>query len=103
MAALIRAAQGSATVSTLTTAPLIAPMASSLGLEPLQVALVTVTIGIGSMAMSHVNDSLFWVWSRYNQVNTATGLKSYTLLTTTTSIVGFLVALLMWPIVSAIA
>lgn len=103
MAALIRAAQGSATVSTLTTAPLIAPMTSSLGLEPLQVALVAVTIGIGSMALSHVNDSLFWVWSRYNQVNTATGLKSYTLLTTTTSIVGFLVALLMWPIVSAIA
>ncbi|WP_129658989.1 GntP family permease [Rothia uropygialis] len=103
MSALIRAAQGSATVATLTTAPLVAPLVTSLGLAPLQVALVAVTIGIGSMALSHVNDSLFWVWSRYNQVNTATGLKSYTVLTTATSIVGFFVALVMWPVVSAIA
>lgn len=103
MSALIRAAQGSATVATLTTAPLVAPMVADLGLAPLQIALVTVTIGIGSMALSHVNDSLFWVWSRYSQVNTATGLKSYTVLTTATSIVGFAVALVMWPLVSAIA
>ncbi|WP_269928210.1 GntP family permease [Kocuria massiliensis] len=103
MAALIRAAQGSATVATLTTAPLIAPLVTSMGLAPIQVALVAVTIGIGSMALSHVNDSLFWVWARYNQVSTATGLKSYTVLTTTTSIVGFVVALIMWPIVSVIA
>ncbi|WP_085529561.1 GntP family permease [Kocuria massiliensis] len=103
MAALIRAAQGSATVATLTTAPLIAPLISSMHLAPLQVALVAVTIGIGSMALSHVNDSLFWVWSRYNKVTTATALKSYTVLTTVTSIAGFCVALIMWPIISAIA
>ena len=72
-------------------------------LAPLQVALVAVTIGIGSMALSHVNDSLFWVWSRYNKVTTATALKSYTVLTTVTSIAGFCVALIMWPIISAIA
>jgi len=103
MAALIRAAQGSATVSTLTTAPLIAPLAASLELAPLQVALVTIAIGVGSMALSHVNDSLFWVWSRYNKVTTANGLKTYTVLTTTTSVVGFLVVLGMWPLVSLAA
>lgn len=59
MAAFIRAAQGSATVATMTTAPLIAPMAVAAGLSAPQIALVTVTIGIGSMALSHVNDSLF--------------------------------------------
>lgn len=100
MAALIRAAQGSATVSTLTTAPLILPMTTSLDLSDLQIALVTVTIGIGSMALSHVNDSLFWVWSRYNEVDTATGLKSYTVMTTVVSIIGFFVAMLMWPLVA---
>lgn len=103
MAALIRAAQGSATVSTLTTAPLIAPLAESMQLAPLQIALVTVTIGIGSMALSHVNDSLFWVWSRYNKVDTATALKSYSVITTFAAFVGFAVVGIMWPIVGMIA
>lgn len=99
MSALIRAAQGSATVATLTTAPLIAPLAVNMALNPMQIALVTVTIGIGSMALSHVNDSLFWVWSRYNKIEVSTGLKSYSIITTYTSLVGFLVALAMWPLV----
>lgn len=100
MAALIRAAQGSATVATLTTAPLIAPMVMSANLGAPQIALVTVTIGVGSMALSHVNDSLFWVWSRYFQVDTSTALRSYTVATTATSIVGFGVVCLLWPIVA---
>lgn len=103
MAALIRAAQGSATVSTLTTAPLIAPLMVALELAPLQIALVAVTVGIGSMALSHVNDSLFWVWSRYFKVTTANALKSYSLITTFASLVGFVVCLLLWPLVTMIA
>lgn len=102
MAALIRAAQGSATVATLTTAPLIAPLAVNMGLAPLQIALVTVAIGIGSMALSHVNDSLFWVWSRYFKISTATALKSYSVVTTFASVVGFGVVCLMWPLVAMI-
>lgn len=103
MAALIRAAQGSATVATITTAPLIAPLAASMGLSPMQIALVTIAIGVGSMALSHVNDSLFWVWSRYYQVDTASALKSYTVATTVTSVVGFGVVALMWPLVGAMS
>ncbi|MCP3425400.1 SLC13 family permease [Rothia sp. AR01] len=103
MAALIRAAQGSATVAVLTASPLIAPLAAQLELAPLQIALVTITIGVGSMALSHVNDSLFWVWSRYFQVSTATALKSYTVLTTSTSLVGFGVVCALWPLVAAVA
>ena len=103
MAALIRAAQGSATVSTLTTAPLLAPLVATMELAPLQIALVTVTIGIGSMALSHVNDSLFWVWSRYFKVTTADALKSYSIVTTFASVVGFIVCLLMWPLIGMIA
>lgn len=99
MAAFIRAAQGSATVSTLTTAPLIAPMVLAAGLSAPQIALVAVTIGIGSMALSHVNDSLFWVWSRYFRVTTSVALRTYTVATTATSIVGLGIAALLWPLV----
>lgn len=100
LAAFIRAAQGSATVSTMTTAPLIAPMATAAALSGPQIALVTVTIGIGSMALSHVNDSLFWVWSRYFRVDTSTALRSYTVATTATSIVGLVIVSLLWPVVA---
>ncbi|MEO5305620.1 GntT protein [Corynebacterium sp. HMSC056F09] len=103
LAAFIRAAQGSATVAALTTAPLVAPMIASLELNGLQVALVTVTVGIGSMAFSHVNDSLFWVWSRYFQVDTASALKSYTVTTTIMSIVGFVVVGILWLVLGAMA
>lgn len=103
MAALIRAAQGSATVATLTAAPLIAPLAAGMDLSTAQIALVTVTIGIGSMAFSHVNDSLFWVWSRYFKVDTATALKSYTVTTTVMSICGFAVAAVLWMILGVLA
>ena len=99
LAAFIRAAQGSATVAALTTAPLIAPIAASQELATAQVALVTVMIGIGSMALSHVNDSLFWVWSRYFKVDTSTALRSYSVTTTAMSIVGALVCLALWPVV----
>ena len=100
LAAFIRAAQGSATVSTLTTAPLIAPMTVSAGLDAPQIALVAVTIGVGSMALSHVNDSLFWVWSRYFQVPTGAALRSYTVATTATSIVGLGIVAALWPAVA---
>ena len=89
-------------LSALTTAPLIAPMAVAAGLSAPQIALVTVTIGIGSMALSHVNDSLFWVWSRYFRVGTSEALRSYTVATTATSIVGLGVAALLWPLVAMI-
>ena len=103
LAAFIRAAQGSATVAALTTAPLVAPMITSLELSAPQIALVTVTVGIGSMAFSHVNDSLFWVWSRYFQVDTASALKSYTVTTTLMSLTGFAVAGVLWLILGAVA
>lgn len=98
MAALIRAAQGSATVATITAAPLLAPLAQTMDLSAVQLALVTLAIGTGSMALSHVNDSLFWVWSRYYRITTSNALKSYTVCTTATSVVGFATVCLLWPL-----
>lgn len=103
MAALIRAAQGSATVATLTTAPLIAPLAVAQDLTAVQMAMLALAIGVGSMALSHVNDSLFWVWSRYFRVPVATALKTYSVLCTATSLVGFAVVSILWAIVSALS
>ncbi len=60
IAAGIKTAQGSSTVATITTAGLVAPLLSSLGLDgETQRALAVVAICAGAMMVSHANDSYF--------------------------------------------
>ena len=62
IAAALKTAQGSSTVAIVTTAGIIAPLLGGLGLDaPMARALVVVSIGAGSMVVSHANDSYFWV------------------------------------------
>ncbi|KAA9394862.1 GntT protein [Kocuria coralli] len=102
LAIVIRGAQGSATVAMLTTAPLVAPLLTSMSLEPVQIALVAVAIGAGTMGLSHVNDSMFWIWSRYFAVPVSTSLKTWTLVSTVASVTGLIVVWIMWLLVSAV-
>ncbi|MDO4253615.1 MAG: gluconate:H+ symporter [Kocuria sp.] len=102
LAILIRAAQGSATVSMLATAPLVEPLLGSAQLHPVQMALVAVAIGAGTMGLSHVNDSMFWIWSRYFAVPVSTALKTWTVVSTVASVAGLIAVALLWLLVSAI-
>lgn len=60
---VLRASQGSATVAILTTSGLLSQ--AVVGLEPLQLVLVTLATCFGSLGLSHVNDAGFWVVTRY--------------------------------------
>ncbi|MEO1656687.1 MAG: GntP family permease [Pseudomonadota bacterium] len=78
IAAAIKSAQGSSTVAIVTTASLVAPLLGDLGLEgPMGAALVTVAIGAGAMAVSHVNDSFFWVVTQLLGLSVPDGLRFY--------------------------
>lgn len=80
VAAGIKTAQGSSTVSIITTASLMAPLLPSLGLEDETAkALVVVAIGAGAMVVSHANDSYFWVVTRFSNMNVPTGYRLQTL------------------------
>jgi len=82
VAAILKSAQGSSTVSIITTAAIIAPMLESLGLiSPVGKALAVLSIGAGAMTVSHVNDSYFWVVSQFSGLNVASALKSQTVAT----------------------
>lgn len=82
LAAILKTAQGSSTVSIITTATIIAPMMPALGLETeLSKALAVLAIGAGAMTVSHINDSYFWVVSQFSGMNTKTTLKSHSLAT----------------------
>lgn len=80
VAAGIKTAQGSSTVSIITTASLMAPLLPSLGLEDETAkALVVVAIGAGAMVVSHANDSYFWVVTRFSNMTVPTGYRLQTL------------------------
>lgn len=82
IAAAIKTAQGSSTVSIITTASIMAPLMSSLGLDP---TFTVLAIGAGAMTVSHANDSFFWVVSQFSGMDTPMAYKTYT---TATAILG---------------
>ena len=63
---------------------------------PLQVALLTVAIGFGSLGLSHVNDSGFWIVTRYLGLSVGDGLRTWTVLTTVLGLAGFALTALLW-------
>lgn len=80
LAAAIKTAQGSSTVAIVTTASIVAPLLSSLGLESEQArALTVVAIGGGSMVVSHANDSYFWVVTQFSGMSVKQGYQLQTL------------------------
>ncbi|SFZ89623.1 gluconate:H+ symporter, GntP family [Flaviramulus basaltis] len=82
IAAVLKTAQGSSTVSIITTAAIIAPILESFGLDSsLGRALTVLAIGAGAMTVSHLNDSFFWVVAQFSGMDTPTALKTQTVST----------------------
>jgi GntP family gluconate:H+ symporter len=92
----LRAAQGSATVAILTTCGLLAEAINTGGYTTVQVALLCVAIGFGSLGLSHVNDSGFWIVTRYLGLSVGDGLRTWTVLTTVLGLTGFLLTCALW-------
>lgn len=76
IAALLKIVQGSGTVAVTTAATLCAPIAASLGLNPVLIFLAS---GAGARSMCHVNDSYFWVYTNCMGFDMKTGLKTLSL------------------------
>ena len=89
VAVVIRIAQGSATVAMLTTAAIMAPLITGAAL-PCDPIYVFLAIGFGGFACSWMNDSGFWVVSRFGGLTEAETLKTWTVLLTANSFVGML-------------
>jgi GntP family gluconate:H+ symporter len=86
VAAGLKTAIGSSTVAMITTASLVSPLLSSMGLAlGFGPVLVTLAIGTGSMVVSHVNDSYFWVITQMSGLSVAQG---YRLVTVASAIAG---------------
>ena len=91
IAAFLKTAQGSSTVSIITTAALIAPLLDPLGLSfEMGKVLVVLSIGAGAMTVSHLNDSYFWVVSQFSNMSTSTALRCHTITTLLQGITGII-------------
>ncbi len=96
LSSLLRAAQGSATVAIITTATILAPAIAAEQYGGVQIALITSAIGAGAMTLSHVNDSLFWVWTKFFGISISEGLRTWSILTTIYGILAFIFICIMW-------
>lgn len=90
ISACLRVAQGSATVALTTTAALMAPtIAATPGLSQFDLCFIVISIASGATVLSHVNDSGFWLISRFLEMDTKTTFKTWTVLETILGVVGF--------------
>jgi Gnt-I system low-affinity gluconate transporter len=89
VASLIRILQGSATVAMITAAGLTAPLLFG-DTGEIQKALVVLAIASGASIMSHVNDSGFWLVSKYLGLTEKQTFKSWTVMTTLIAVTGFI-------------
>lgn len=103
LAAVLRASQGSATVAIITTAGLLSASVAAGGYSPVQTALVLIAIGFGAFGLSHVNDSGFWIVTRFLGLSVADGLRTWTVLTTILGVAGFILTFLVWILVGGLS
>ena len=92
IASIFRLAVGSATVATLTTAPIMLPIAQQTGTSPELMVLAT---GAGSVMWSHFNDSAFWMFKEYFGLSVKQTLLTWTVMESTVGVVGIITVLLM--------
>jgi GntP family gluconate:H+ symporter len=84
---VIRVAQGSATVAMLTTASIMYPIMSTMGL-PFHPMYIFLAIGFGAMFLSWMNDSGFWVVGKLSGFTEKETLKSWSVVLTVNSVAG---------------
>jgi len=94
IAAITRIAQGSATVAIITGAGLMAPILQLQPISAPSLGLLVIAISSGATILSHVNDSGFWLVSRYLGMSETNTLKTWTVMTTLISLVGLASCLL---------
>jgi Gnt-I system low-affinity gluconate transporter len=90
-AVIVRVLQGSATVAMITAAGLTAPLLTS-GMPEMAKALLVIAIASGASALSHVNDSGFWLVSKYLGMSEKQTFSSWTAMTTLLAVAGFVCA-----------
>lgn len=93
--AILRIALGSSTVSAMTAAGLIAPMAHQFGANSSMAALMVLAVGAGSVFGGHVNDAGFWMIKEYFGLSLKENFIAWTTLTCVLAVAGLATVMVM--------
>ena len=94
VSAVIRIAQGSATVAMITTSSILYPMLGDAGSLPYHPIYIFLATGFGSKMLSWMNDSGFWTVSKLSGFTERETLQSWTVIVSVASFSGLLLTLL---------
>jgi Gnt-I system high-affinity gluconate transporter len=95
--ALLRVTMGSATVAGITAAGIVSPLIITTHVSP---ELLVLAVGSGSVFMSHVNDTAFWMFKEFFNLSIKQTFFSWTLMETTISFMGLFGVLILNSIIS---
>ena len=98
---IVRIAQGSATVALTTGASLMAGVVAAGDFNSIQVVAIVLATAAGSVGFSHVNDSGFWLVSRFFGMDMKTTLKTWTVMQGVMALMGFAMSLVIYAIAAA--
>jgi Gnt-I system high-affinity gluconate transporter len=90
--ALLRVTLGSATVAGITASGIVAPLLATTNVSP---ELLVLAVGSGSVFMSHVNDTAFWMFKEFFNLSIKQTFFSWTLMETTISFMGLIGVLIL--------
>ena len=88
LAAVVRLAQGSATVAMITAAGILAPALETFQYSEPRLALIVLAIASGATIASHVNDSGFWLVGKYLGMTEKQTLQSWTVMESIIAVAG---------------
>ena len=91
VAAILRISLGSATIAAITTLAIVEPLVPNITYSAVFIML---SIASGSMFCSHVNDPGFWLFKQYLDLDFKTTFKTWTLGTTISSLIAFIIILI---------
>jgi GntP family gluconate:H+ symporter len=78
---ILKTSQGSSTSSMIIVSTIIFPIISDFNFNIFETSMIILSIGAGSMMISHVNDSYFWIVTRNTSLNLKKGLKYFSIMT----------------------
>ncbi|MEH7331710.1 gluconate:H+ symporter [Neobacillus drentensis] len=93
VAGLIRVATGSATVALTTAAGIVSPVVAHM--SGVNLELLVIATGAGSLMLSHVNDAGFWLVKEYMGLTVKETFKTWTVMETLLSFVAFILVLIL--------
>lgn len=92
VAAVLRIALGSSTVAAISSTGIVLPLLQA---SDVNVALVVLAIGAGSVILSHVNDAGFWMFKEYFGLTVKETFLTWSLLETVISVSGLVFILIL--------